>query len=58
MVQVGLGGVIAPGDELLGRTVGQQALDFEAEGIQLGLAQPLGPSQLEAWQRLERLKRQ
>src|SRR5690349_21324055 len=38
IVQIGLGGVIAPRDELLRRTVRQQALDLRPKGIQLALA--------------------
>ena len=44
VVQIGLGGVIALRDELLRRTVCQQALDLRPKGIQLALARSPGPS--------------
>jgi len=44
IARIGLGGVIAPRDELPRRTVRQQALDLRPKGIQLALARSPGPS--------------
>src|SRR4051812_41516942 len=48
VVQIGFGGVIAPRDELLRRTVRQQALDLRPKGIQLALARSPGPAELQS----------
>lgn len=54
IVQIGLGGVIALRDELLGRAVRQLALDLRLIGIQLAPAQSQGRLSFSPWAFLKR----